>query len=87
MTNGNELEEVVVTLSGDLIMLDWKGQERLIRLKDLVDTFKVDMTIQRVRSDTDTDLIDSINESFCQKLSDVAEYSKNISVDRNITLN
>ena len=30
MINGNELEDVVINLSGDLLMLDWNGQERLI---------------------------------------------------------
>ena len=40
MENGNKLDEVVVNLSGDLIMLDWDGDEKLISLKDLVDKFK-----------------------------------------------
>lgn len=86
MINGNELEDVVINLSGDLLMLDWNGQERLISLKDLVDTFKNDMKNLRDRTDTDEDAVEYMDKAFSEKLMELAEYSKAISIKEKRTL-
>tara|TARA_R110002020_G_scaffold224589_2_gene434119 strand:+ start:289 stop:552 length:264 start_codon:yes stop_codon:yes gene_type:complete len=86
MINGNELEDVVINLSGDLLMLDWNGQERLISLKDLVDTFKNDMKNLRDRTDTDEDAVEYMDKAFSEKLMELAEYSQGISIKEKRTL-
>ena len=86
MENGNELEDVVINLSGDLLMLDWNGQERLISLKDLVDTFKNDMKNLRDRTDTDEDAVEYMDKAFSEKLMELAEYSQGISIKEKRTL-
>jgi len=53
MENGNKLDEIVMNLSGDSLLLDWEGYEKLINLKDLVDKFKIDMKELMDRGDTD----------------------------------
>ncbi len=72
MENGNKLDEVVVNLSGDLIMLDWDGDEKLISLKDLVDKFKLDMKDLKQRGDTDLEVIEYMDKSFSDKLEELA---------------
>ena len=86
MINGNELEDVVINLSGDLLMLDWNGQERLISLKDLVDTFKNDMKNLRDRADTDDEAVEYMDKAFSEKLMELAEYSQGISIKEKRTL-
>ena len=86
MINGNELEDVVINLSGDLLMLDWNGQERLISLKDLVDTFKNDMKNLRDRTDTDEDAVEYMDKAFSEKLMELDEYSQGISIKEKRTL-
>ena len=86
MENGNKLDEVVVNLSGDLIMLDWDGDEKLISLKDLVDKFKIDMKELMDRGDTDHDAVEYMDTLFSAKLLELAEYSKSLSLNEKRTL-
>ena len=82
----NKLDEVVVNLSGDLIMLDWKGNEKLISLKDLVDKFKLDMKQLKDSGNTDVEVIEYMDKSFSDKLEELAQYAKEVNIDRKRTL-
>jgi len=86
MENGNKLDEIVMNLSGDSLLLDWEGYEKLINLKDLVDKFKLDMKDLKQRGDTDLEVIEYMDKSFSDKLEELAQYSKEVNLDSKRTL-
>ena len=83
----NKLDEIVMNLSGDSLLLDWNGHEKLINLKDLVDNFKEDMRDLKNRGDTDDLAVEYLDTQFSIKLLELAEYSKGISVTEKRTIN
>ena len=71
-----DIENIKFTLSGDLLMIDFEGQERLLSLEELIDDFKKDMNVLKERDDTDTELVFSMQKGFIDGLSKLHDYAK-----------
>ena len=72
------LKEIEFHLSGSHIHIIWKDEERLISIKDLIDTFKNDMDDLKVRDDTDKSIPIYMEEKLIEELGKLQSYAKKI---------